>query len=77
MTLDVTVAGDDLTGRPTLGPGADIELLAVGGEKYVKPDRAAWARLMDAEKARITITSADGRWIRPPDRTTWTTCSPS
>ncbi|MEV4275303.1 hypothetical protein [Actinoplanes xinjiangensis] len=63
MTLDVTVTGGDLTGRLTLGQGADIALLAVGGAKYVKPDPAAWARLTDAGKTRTTTTPADGRWI--------------
>ncbi|HEY2949593.1 MAG TPA: hypothetical protein VGJ53_14570 [Micromonosporaceae bacterium] len=66
MSLDFKISGKDLLGSIT-SEGATIELLAVGGQNYIRPDEAFWkanggdagatmAQLMGDRWARLSTT---------------------
>jgi hypothetical protein len=65
ISMDFKFAGKDLTG--TLGMGkADVKLLAVGGQHYMRPNEQFWAA--NAGKEAKTITQVVGdRWVKVPE----------
>ncbi|BEL08109.1 hypothetical protein Q0Z83_063000 [Actinoplanes sichuanensis] len=67
MSMDIMVSGGDFSGRITINKDAVLEILAVGGKKYIKANDAAWTTFVGAEKARTIIAVAGGRWMRAPD----------
>lgn len=61
FSLDVGVSGDDLKGSVSFG-GATVELLAVAGQKYIKPDEALWRQTNGRDGEQIAEVLGD-RWV--------------
>lgn len=66
MDLDLRVAGSDLGGRLTMD-GATVELLAVGGQQYIRPDAKFWQQKSDSPEAAENIVKLMGdKWAKVP-----------
>ncbi|WP_433366921.1 hypothetical protein ACQPZX_38670 [Actinoplanes sp. CA-142083] len=64
MAVDVKIAGKDSVGWLTVGK-AKIEMLAVGGTKYIKPNEAMWAQNAGgAKQAKVIMTVVGDRWVK-------------
>jgi hypothetical protein len=60
--LDVKVSGDDVLGTMTLD-GAQVELLRVAGQNYIRPDEKFWTQ--NAGSAGATLAQLMGhRWAK-------------
>ncbi|MCA2216703.1 hypothetical protein [Jidongwangia harbinensis] len=64
-TLDVTARGRDLSGAMAMGP-AKVQLLAVGGQQYMKPNEQFWALMGDPKKAKDIAKLVGDRWVKVP-----------
>lgn len=63
MAVDLEVSGDDLRGTLSLGTGK-LELLAVGGTRYVRPDEAFWmSSAPSPEQGKAAAEAVGNRWI--------------
>jgi hypothetical protein len=61
--LDFEVSGDDLLGKLTVGK-ASVELLSVGGARYIRPNEAFWALSMgNAKQAKQVATVVGKKWV--------------
>ncbi|MEU4240527.1 hypothetical protein [Actinoplanes sp. NPDC026619] len=68
MVIDFKVAGEDLRGWCEIEQ-ARVEMLAVGGIKYVKPNEAWWTTVVadDPVRGRKAVATAGDRWVRATD----------
>jgi hypothetical protein len=60
--VDLQLQGDDAAGTITLG-GAEIELISVGGDVFMKADPEFWASFGMPEDAAAQF---DGQWVAVP-----------
>jgi len=65
--VDVRVSGPDLTGFLTVG-GGRVELLAVGGKRYLRADKQFWITSTDARQGTLLATAMGDRWVAGADR---------
>ncbi|MER7332941.1 MULTISPECIES: hypothetical protein [unclassified Micromonospora] len=66
IRLDFKFSGRDVHGTVTM-EGATVEMLSVGGDRYIRPDKKFWALTAGANAAdRIAILLGD-RWAIVPD----------
>ncbi|WP_436519644.1 hypothetical protein [Actinoplanes sp. HUAS TT8] len=64
IELDLKNAGSDFVGSMTFG-GATIELLAIGGHKYMRPDAAFWNTVDSTGATAKAMKQLVGtKWIR-------------
>jgi hypothetical protein len=66
MTMDFKISGKDLSGKMSMGEGADVEILAVGGKQYMKPSEGFWALLAGPEQAKTMVAATGGKWVLVP-----------
>jgi hypothetical protein len=63
--FDLKVAGADVAGSMKFGE-AKVELLAVGGERFMRPNAAFWNMIDSSGKTAKTIAKVAGdKWIKP------------
>lgn len=63
--IDLKVAGADVVGTVAFS-GAKLEMLAVGGTRYVRPDEAFWTMIDSSGKTAKLMKQAVGdKWIKP------------
>ncbi|MFG1993553.1 hypothetical protein ACGFJ7_26595 [Actinoplanes sp. NPDC048988] len=63
VSLDITVAGADETGVLKTSK-TTVELITVGGQRYLRLDTASWIAMLGATKGELTAQRASGRWIK-------------
>jgi hypothetical protein len=63
--LDFKTSGKDLSGSMATGP-AKVQLLAVGGQQYIKPNEQFWAMMGDPKKAKNIAKLMGDRWAKVP-----------
>ncbi|SDT48755.1 hypothetical protein [Actinoplanes derwentensis] len=66
MNLDFRISGTDLQGTLSLGESADIELLSVGGQQYMKPSEGFWTMLGMGAQAKTMTEKLAGKWVLVP-----------
>ncbi|WP_143162900.1 hypothetical protein [Couchioplanes caeruleus] len=66
-TIDLKVSGENFTGSMSFG-GAEVELLAVGGKKYLRPNDKFWIMSTDAEQGRTLARTIGDRWVAGADK---------
>ncbi|KUL27441.1 hypothetical protein [Actinoplanes awajinensis] len=68
--LDLKIAGTDVGGSIDFG-GAKLELLSVGGNRYMRPNAAFWTMMDSSGQMAKTLGSAVGtKWIKPSSQDT-------
>ncbi|MDY7087941.1 MAG: hypothetical protein SYR96_22900 [Actinomycetota bacterium] len=60
--LDFKIAGEDVFGTMSLD-GPKVQLLAVDGKKYIKPDAAFWKMSGGAEQGPVVAQLVGDRWV--------------
>jgi hypothetical protein len=65
-TMDFTMRGADFAGSMSSGT-ATIDLLAVGGKKYMRPNRAFWVTAAGKKEGRVLADAYRDRWIAGAD----------
>ena len=64
VSVDLKIAGKDGAGQLTLGK-AKVEMLTVGGTRYIKPNQAFWEQNAGgAQKAKLVMTVIGDRWVK-------------
>ncbi|MFC0003781.1 hypothetical protein [Micromonospora siamensis] len=63
ITVDLAVAGTDLGGTMTMD-GGKIDLLAVGGQKYLRADEKFWAKVVEPNAADDAAKLFGGKWMK-------------
>ena len=64
--LDFKIDGTDVAGKMTMG-GADVELLSVGGQHYMRPSSKFWTKYGGGAKQGAAIAQLVGdRWVTVP-----------
>ncbi|WP_030435835.1 hypothetical protein [Actinoplanes subtropicus] len=65
MTIDMEVSGTDALGKLTIGQGATVQLLSVGGKHYMKPNEAFWVKVAGAPAAdaKKFANLVGDRWV--------------
>jgi hypothetical protein len=66
MQLDLKINGDDVGGFVTL-EGARVNLLAVAGKRYMRPDAAFWKQNFDADAAATMAKLLGDKWVLVPE----------
>jgi hypothetical protein len=66
MTMDYRFSGKDLIGKMSMGQGADVDVLAVGGKQYMKPSESFWAMMVGPEQAKTMAAATAGKWVAVP-----------
>ncbi|GGN24278.1 hypothetical protein FHR83_002888 [Actinoplanes campanulatus] len=66
VSIDFRISGDDFAGSMSMGEGADVELLSVGGKQYMKPAEGFWAMLAGPEQAKKMAAATGDKWILVP-----------
>ncbi|HWS36743.1 MAG TPA: hypothetical protein VN408_28890 [Actinoplanes sp.] len=66
MKMDFEISGKDLKGKLTMGEGADIELLSVGGQQFMKPSEGFWTMLGLGAQAKTMTDKLGGKWVLVP-----------
>jgi hypothetical protein len=61
-TIDVKVSGPDFAGSMAFG-GAEVELLAVGGKQYLRPNEQFLTMSAGAEQGKFLARAIGRRWI--------------
>ncbi|MEV4701965.1 hypothetical protein [Actinoplanes sp. NPDC049316] len=67
IDIDLKVRGTDFAGSLSLG-AARVELLAVGGKKYLRPNEQFWIMSTDAKQGRVLARGFRDRWVTGADR---------
>ncbi|MFI1990382.1 hypothetical protein [Actinoplanes sp. NPDC020271] len=68
VELDLKNAGDDFTGS-LKSSGAKIELLSVGGHKYIRPDAKFWNQIDPTGATATAIKQVVGnKWVKVKDK---------
>ncbi|GIF15489.1 hypothetical protein [Actinoplanes teichomyceticus] len=67
--LDLKVAGTDVAGSIEFG-GAKLEMLSVGGHRYMRPNDKFWTMMDSSGQMAKTMASQSGKWIKPADNDT-------
>ncbi|MBM2614532.1 hypothetical protein JIG36_03055 [Actinoplanes sp. LDG1-06] len=65
--LDFKVAGEELAGSMTMD-GPKLEMLAVGGKRYIRPDETFWGLGNTPEKAAQIAATVGDRWVLVPTK---------
>ena len=65
--IDVRVSGADFTSSMTVDK-ARVELLAVGGKRYVRPNEQFWAISTGAQKGKVLAQLIGDRWVTGTDQ---------
>ncbi|GAA2595258.1 hypothetical protein GCM10010435_87850 [Winogradskya consettensis] len=63
--IDLKLNGDDFIGAMTMGT-AKVELLAVGGKKYMRPNDEFWTTAAGAQ-GKTVAQLVNGRWVAGAD----------
>lgn len=65
MSIDMEVSGTDALGKLTIGQGATVEVLSVGGKRYMKPNEAFWVKVAGAPAAdaKKFANLVGNRWV--------------
>jgi hypothetical protein len=66
VTMDYKFSGKDLIGKMSMGEGADVDVLAVGGKQYMKPSETFWAMMVGPEQAKTMAAATAGKWVAIP-----------
>lgn len=66
MKMDFEISGKDLKGTLSMGEGADIELLSVGGQQFMKPSEGFWTMLGLGAQAKVMTEQLGGKWVLVP-----------
>jgi hypothetical protein len=66
MELDLKIKGDDVGGFLKYD-GARVDLLAVGGQRYIRPDEAFWVQTFGAEAAENMAKLMGDKWAKVPE----------
>jgi hypothetical protein len=62
LNADFRISGSDLAGRLTM-KGANLELLSIAGQRYMRPDEKFMAISVGADKAKAMAKLLADRWI--------------
>ncbi|BCJ46812.1 lipoprotein [Actinoplanes ianthinogenes] len=63
--LDLKVAGADVAGTIDMG-GATLEMLSVGGARYIRPNEAFWTMIdSSGATAKLMKQAVGDKWIKP------------
>jgi hypothetical protein len=65
MSLDFRVSGTNLGGRLVMN-GANVDLLSVAGQQYMRPDRKFWVDTVGASKADEIVKLMGNKWAKVP-----------
>ncbi|MFI7600183.1 hypothetical protein [Actinoplanes sp. NPDC049681] len=65
--IDLKVDGPDFTSVMSFGK-AKVELLAVGGKKYIRPNEQFWTMSTDARQGKVLARSFGDRWVAGADQ---------
>ena len=65
--IDLKISGADFTSSMTVGK-ARVELLAVGGKKYLRPNEQFWAMSTDAQQGKTLARVIGDRWVTGADK---------
>ncbi|MEV1145987.1 hypothetical protein [Micromonospora sp. NPDC049799] len=65
IALDFRVRGDDLAGQVTY-EGATVQLLAVGGQQFIRPDEKFWEVSSGAGTGTEMAKLLGDRWVKVP-----------
>jgi hypothetical protein len=60
------IDGADFAGSMSTG-AAKLEMLAVGGKRYMKPNEQFWTTITDAKKGKTLAKAVGDRWISGAD----------
>ncbi|WP_157408453.1 hypothetical protein [Actinoplanes sp. N902-109] len=60
--LDLKLSGEDFAGSMAMGK-AKVELLSVGGKKYLKPNEQFFVMSTNAQQGKALAQVINGRWI--------------
>ncbi|MEU7611245.1 hypothetical protein [Micromonospora sp. NPDC049204] len=63
MTLDLKRTGTDLAGQVSTTEGT-VELLAVGGQQYIRPDEKFWAKSAGAQASGEIVKMMGDKWAK-------------
>lgn len=63
LAADLRVSGPDVAGSLSTGP-ARVELLAVGGHRYIKPNEAFWSITGAGLQAHAIAQRVGDRWVK-------------
>lgn len=66
-TIDLKVDGPDFTSVMSFGK-AEVELLAVGGKKYIRPNEQFWTMSTDARQGEALARGIGDRWVAGADQ---------
>lgn len=66
MSLDFRVSGTDVGGRLTMD-GANIEVLAIAGHQYIRPDEKFWSTFAGPDKAHEFAKLMGDKWVAVPN----------
>jgi hypothetical protein len=64
--VDLRINGADFAGTMATG-AAKLEMLAVGGKRYMKPNEQFWTTVTDAKKGKTLAKAVGDRWISGAD----------
>lgn len=65
MTLDFRVSGTNLGGRVSMD-GANVEVLSIAGQQYMRPDEKFWVNVAGAAKAEEVVKLMGDKWAKVP-----------
>lgn len=65
--IDVRVSGRDFSGSVSFGK-AEIELLATGGKRYLRPDKQFWIMSTNAQQGTLLARAMGDRWVAGADK---------
>ena len=67
LTLNLKVRGSTVGGWIAMGQ-AKVELLAIGGHQYIRPNEKFWATNTDSKKAHTIAKLMADKWVKLPDK---------
>ncbi|BFU45049.1 hypothetical protein KRMM14A1004_32860 [Krasilnikovia sp. MM14-A1004] len=66
ISVDFGVSGADFAGSMSVG-GARVDLLAIGGKRYMRPSEKFWSASLDPKQAKLFAKTFRDRWITVAD----------
>ncbi|MFI7543864.1 hypothetical protein [Actinoplanes sp. NPDC049599] len=67
VAIDLRVSGPDFAGSMSFGK-AGVDLLAVDGKQYLRPDKEFWIMSTDARQGTLLARAMGDRWVTGADR---------